>query len=52
MFAEKKEHWDAMARMRRPFDLMTDVLAEKCPPWTEKQQEAFAEKFVDKTAVL
>ena len=48
VFAEKKEHWDAMVMMRRPFDLMTDVLAEKCPPWTEEQQKAFTEKF-DKT---
>ena len=45
VFTEKKEHWDAMAMMRRPFDLMTDLLAEKCPPWTEEQQKAFAEKF-------
>ncbi len=54
VFSEKKEHWDETATMRRPFDLMTDVLAEKCPPWTEEQQKAFAEKFRkdDKTAVL
>ena len=50
VFSEKKEHWDETATMRRPFDLMTDVLAEKCPPWTEEQLKAFAEKFVDKTA--
>ena len=52
VFSEKKEHWDETATMRRPFDLMTDVLAEKCPPWIEEQLKAFAEKFVDKTAVL
>ena len=45
VFAEKKEHWDATAMMRRPFDLMTDLLAEKCPLWTEEQQKAFTEKF-------
>jgi hypothetical protein len=49
VFAEKREHWDETATMRRPFDLMTDVLAEKCPPWTEEQMKVFAAKFVDKT---
>jgi hypothetical protein len=49
VFAEKREHWDETATMRRPFDLMTDVLAEKCPPWTEEQMKVFATKFIDKT---
>jgi len=49
VFAEKREHWDETATMRRPFDLMNDVLAEKCPPWTEEQLKAFAANFVDKT---
>jgi len=51
VFAEKREHWDETATMRRPFDLMTDVLAEKCPPWTEEQMKVFAAKFVDKTTL-
>ncbi len=45
VFSEKKEHWDETATMRRPFDLMVGVLAEKCPPWSEEQQKAFADKF-------
>ena len=45
VFKEQREHWDATAPMRRPFDLMVGVLAEKCPPWSEEQQKAFAEKF-------
>jgi hypothetical protein len=44
-FREKREHWDATAPLRRPYDLMIDVLAQKCPAWTESQQTAFAAKF-------
>jgi len=44
-FNEKREHWDATAVLRRPYDLMIEVLAEKCPPWTDEQQKAFKEKF-------
>jgi hypothetical protein len=51
VFVERREHWDETSTMRRPFDLMTDVLAEKCPPWTEEQMKVFAAKFVDKTTL-
>jgi hypothetical protein len=43
-FDQKKACW-AIGHPCRPFDLMTRVLAEKCPPWSAEQRAEFAEKF-------
>ena len=47
-FTENRKCWDATATLRRPYDLMIEVLAEKCPPWTEEQRKTFEEKFTKK----
>ena len=43
-FEQEKEHW-AIGQDCRPYDLMTRVLAEKCPNWTKDQRDKFAAKF-------
>lgn len=34
-FAEQKHFWDATRPLRRPYDLMADVLDHCCPGWRE-----------------
>ena len=43
-FNQKKEHWP-LGQACRPYDLMTRVLAEKCPDWTDEQRTEFVKKF-------
>lgn len=35
---------------RRPYDLMTEVLAEKCPEWDEAKRTAFGATFTARTS--
>lgn len=44
-FREKRSCWDPNAQLRRPYDLMVQLLSEKCPVWTDIQQAEFAKKF-------
>jgi len=48
-FKEKRELWDANAVLSRPYDLMTRVLTENCPVWTDEQTAAFQAKFIKLT---
>jgi Pentapeptide repeats (8 copies) len=43
-FSEKRSLW-GKGQPCRPYDLMTRVLAEKCPAWDEKQVAEFVAKF-------
>jgi hypothetical protein len=44
-FQERREYWSDTAPLRRPYDLMVRVLAEKCPAWTGAQQAEFNGKY-------
>ena len=46
-FAEKRELWVA-GPPRRPYDLMVEVLAEKCPEWDEEKRAAFDAAFANR----
>ena len=43
-FRESRELWGKGVSCR-PYDLMTRVLAEKCPAWTEEDQKQFTADF-------
>jgi hypothetical protein len=43
-FTEQKELW-GQGKADTILSLMTRVLAEKCPAWTNAQKEEFEEKF-------
>ena len=40
-FRERRDLW-VPGPSRRPYDLMVDVLAEKCPAWTDEQRAKFS----------
>jgi len=46
-FAESRELWREHGNgpCPRPYDLMTRVLGEKCPEWTDEQRKAFDARF-------
>ena len=45
IFVEVKTLWKENLPLCRPYDLMTRLLAEKCPPWTVEQAEMFEKSF-------
>ena len=49
IFTERADLWVA-GPARRPYDLMTEVLAEKCPEWDEAKRTAFGATFTARTS--
>ncbi len=45
IFVEVKTLWKENLPLCRPYDLMTRLLAEKCPPWTVEQAGMFEKSF-------
>jgi hypothetical protein len=43
-FSERKELW-GKGQPCRPYDLMTRVLAECCPDWSDEQRDEFEKRF-------
>jgi len=50
VFTESRELWDPSIPCPRPYDLMVEILAEKCPDWSTEQRAEFAKRF-EKTEV-